>query len=195
MPHRDHLRRLSREYYQGDAIVHWTINVLDRRVGWLSGLFLYRFRELLTHTLFRYGLVCPVYCLMPDHMHLVWMGITQGSDQLNAMKHFRPRCDESLKRIGYSLQDQAYDHVLKEEECRQNEFRNLIEYIARNPERADLVECDDYRKYAYTGVLVPGYPELRIFDVDFWNRFDKIVSNLRAYGFQRIASSGRGNES
>ncbi|MEZ6137535.1 MAG: hypothetical protein R3C53_21825 [Pirellulaceae bacterium] len=67
---RDHLRRLSREYYIGDAIVHWSVNIRDRRQGWLTAPFLYRFRELLTHTTFRYGLACPIFCLMPDHIHM-----------------------------------------------------------------------------------------------------------------------------
>jgi putative transposase len=113
MNDRDHLRRLPREYYSGEAVVHWTMTILERRVGWLSGLFLYRFRELLTHTMFRYGLVCPIYCVMPDHIHLIWMGLFEHSDQINAMKHFRPRCDSSLQRIGFGLQDQAYDHLVR----------------------------------------------------------------------------------
>jgi len=195
MPDRDHLKRLPRAYYQNDAIVHWTLTILNRRTGWLTVPFLYRYRELLTHTMFRYGLTCPIFCLMPDHIHMVWMGIVEGSDQLNAMKHFRTRCDKSLERIGYSLQDQAFDHVLKNEERRDAEFRNLCEYIARNPERAGLIKNDDFAKYPYSGCLVPGYPELRPFEPDFWGRFDKTVSHLRANGIMQINRSGRGNES
>ena len=133
---RGNLGRLNRVHYQGAAIVHWTNAVRDRRQGWLTPVFLYRFRELLTHTLFRYRLACPMFCLMPDHMHMVWMGLSKVSDQLNAMKHFRTRCDESLERIGYELQDQPFDHVFKDEERRSAEFQDTCEYIARNPERA-----------------------------------------------------------
>lgn len=195
MPNRNHLKRLPREYYQNDAMVHWTIAISDRRTGWLTVPFLYRFRELLTHMTFRYGLVCPVFCLMPDHIHMVWMGGDAGSDQLNAMKHFRPRCDESLQRIGYHLQDQAFDHVLKNEEYRDAEFRSLCEYIARNPERAGLIKRDSFAKYAYSGCLIPGYPELRPFAPGFWDQFDKTVSHLRTNGFMQVNGSGRGNES
>lgn len=185
MNKRDHLRRLPREAYVADAIVHWSITIADRKQGWLTGKFLYRFRELLTHTMFRYGLACPIFCLMPDHMHMVWMGLCDGSDQLNAMKHFRTRCEDSLQRIGFAMQDQAYDHVFKEEQRRDDEFRNVCEYIARNPERAGLVESDDYGSYAFSGCLVPGYPELRPFDSGYWDQFDKIISFLRKQGLMR----------
>lgn len=185
MSKRDHLRRLPRGHYQAEAIVHWSITMLGRKQGWLSVPFLYRFRELLTHTMFRYGLACPMFCLMPDHIHMVWMGLCEGSDQLNAMKHLRTRCNDSLRRIGFELQDQAYDHVFKEEERRDTEFRNACEYIARNPERAGLVETDEYASYGFTGCLVPGYPELRPFDRGYWDQFDKILPFLRTEGLMR----------
>ncbi len=185
MRRRNHLRRLERKYYQADAAVHWSINIRDRRRGWLNDVFFCRFRELLTHSLFRYGLACPMFCLMPDHLHMVWMGLCQGSDQLNAMKHFRVRCNDSLQEIGYELRDQAYDHVLKDQERGDAEFRNACEYIARNPERAGLVAVDEFAAYPYTGCLVPGYPELRPFDSDYWDRLDRTVSFLRRDGFMR----------
>ena len=185
MKTRDNLKRLPRAYYQADAIVHWSITIFERKQGWLTLTFLYRFRELLTHTLFRYGLACPIFCLIPDHMHMVWMGLSEGSDQLNAMKHFRTRCNDSLSRINLQLQDQSYDHVFKDEERRDTEFRNACEYIARNPERAGLVETDAYASYRFIGCLVPGYPELRPFDPNYWGQFDKTISFLRNEGLMR----------
>ncbi len=185
MSRRDHLRRFPRGHYQADAMVHWTLTVLERRQGWLSSVFLFRFRELLTHSMFRFGLACPMFCLMPDHLHMIWMGLCNGSDQLNAMKHFRTHCNHSLQRIGYELQDQAYDHVLTEDERREAEFRNVCEYIARNPERAGLVERDRFASYGFTGCLVPGYPSLRPFDPDYWDQFDKIIAFLRINGLMR----------
>ena len=189
MPERNHLKRLPRGFYQNDAIVHWTITIRDRKLDWLSPVFLYRFRELQTHTLFRYGLACPIFCLMPDHMHFVWMGLVDGSDQLNAMKHFRPRCDDSLGQIGISLQDQSYDHVLTAEERREVAFHQLCEYIARNPERAGLEDPDCCKEYPYTGCLIPGYPELQPFEQNFRDQLDRTVSHIRKSGFQQIAQT------
>ena len=95
MNKRDHLRRLEPENYRGDAVVHWTLTTRERRTGWLDVRFYYRFRELLTHSAFRYGFVCPIFCLMPDHIHMVWMGLFEQSDQLYA--------SEALPQIGQRI--------------------------------------------------------------------------------------------
>lgn len=186
--HRDHLRRLDASYYRGLVAVHWSLTIRDRRVGWLNGLFYYRFRELVTHSAFRYGIACPIFCLMPDHFHLLWVGLLEGSNQLLAMKHFRKSVNESLKRIGFELQDQAYDHVLRDEERQEQAFREVCEYIARNPERAGLVREDGYKEYPFTGCLIPGYPQLRPFEATFWNELDRTMSYLRKNGLSRSGS-------
>lgn len=71
MPARDYLKRLDAAAYRGLAVVHWTLTIRERRTGWLDGRFYYHFRELLTHSLFRYAIVCPIFCLMPDHIHML----------------------------------------------------------------------------------------------------------------------------
>lgn len=116
---------------------------------------------------------------------MVWIGLFEGSDQLNAIKHFRTNFNASLRRIGYELQDQAYDHVFTREECEDIEFHDVCEYIARNPERSGLVKPDGYATYPFTGCLVPGYPELRPFEAGYWDQYDKIVSFLRREGLMR----------
>ena len=182
MAKRDHLRRLDAAAYRGHAIVHWTMAIRDRRMGWLDTKFYCHFRELLTHSLFRDAIACPIFCLMPDHMHLMWMGITDLSNQKRAMKHFRTRLNESLQRINFELQDQAYDHVLQPKERQEAAFIETCEYIARNPERAGLVPVDGYASYPFSGCLVPGYPELKPFQTDFWTRFDRTMAYLRKNG-------------
>ncbi len=79
-PPRKYSPRLAREFYQGGAVVHWTLTTFDRAQGWLNESFHQRFRELLLHTAAREGLLCPVYCLMPDHIHMVWMGLRSDTD-------------------------------------------------------------------------------------------------------------------
>jgi len=85
----DYLKRLSAEHYRGHAYVHWSMTIEQRKKGWLVPIFYHQFREVLTHTMFRYGLCCPIYCCMPDHLHLLWIGVLEGSDQRNAVKYFR----------------------------------------------------------------------------------------------------------
>ena len=86
--------------YQGDAVVMWTLTIAGRRTGWLSEKFHARFRELSLHACAREGLICPVYVLMPDHLHLIWMGIAKDCDQLNGMRFLRKFLAKELGEIG-----------------------------------------------------------------------------------------------
>jgi putative transposase len=90
------LPRLPRAFYQGDAFVHWTMSTHDRATGWLTETFHARFRELMLHAAAREGLFCPAYCLMPDHLHLVWLGLRLDSDQRNAMAFLRTYLEPAL---------------------------------------------------------------------------------------------------
>ena len=188
MTERDYLRRLPPGNYRGQAWVHWSLTIDERKTGWLSPVFYYKFRELLTHSLFRHALCCPIFCLMPDHIHMVWIGILDQSDQLPAMKHFRKRLNGVLSCINMQLQGQAYDNVLDENERQESALMETCEYIARNPERAGLVSVDAYAEYKYSDCLVPGYPELKVFSSDYWMRFWRAYSFLRKNGLIRQAA-------
>ena len=184
----NYLKRLAAEYYRGHAYVHWSMTLQARKTGWLTLAFHCKFREILTHTMFRYSLCCPIYCCMPNHIHLFWMGILAGSDQRNATRYFRKHFNEILKDAGFQFQKQPYDHVLREEERERNAFEDVAEYIARNPERAVLVKEGSFREYPYTGCLVPGYPGLTLWQDEFWDRFWKIYSRLRKHGLIQLIS-------
>ena len=181
-----YLKRLEPEYYQSRAYVHWSLTIQNRQRGWLRPVMLYKFRELLTHTMFRYGLCCPIFVLMPDHFHMMWIGILNESDQLPAIKHFRARLNETLSCLSYQLQPQAYENVLKDDDRIENAFHDICEYVARNPERAGLVDVDHYASYKYSGCIVPGYPELKPFADDFWDRFWRAYSYLQKNGLLRM---------
>lgn len=114
MSKRDHLRRLDPAFYPGTAVVHWSMTIRDRKTGWLDSRMYCHVRELLAHSQFLQDIACPIFCLMPDHFHLMWIGILDSSDQRLAMRHFRKRFNTSLSKIGFELQDQAYDNVLGE---------------------------------------------------------------------------------
>jgi hypothetical protein len=40
---------------------HWVMTMQDRKQGWLVPIFYDKFREILTHTAFRFALCCPIY--------------------------------------------------------------------------------------------------------------------------------------
>lgn len=164
-----YLPRLAREFYQGDAVIHWTLTVFDHGQGWLNEIFHVQFRELLLHVAVREKLVCPVYCLMPDHIHLMWLGLALESDQFIGMAFLRTYLEPLL--TPHRFQPQAYDHVLKEEERRRNAFAKTCFYILDNPVRAGLVANPSAWKFS--GAVVPGFPRFHPLEPNYWPKFWK----------------------
>jgi REP element-mobilizing transposase RayT len=170
-----YLPRLPREYYQGDAVVFWTLTIFDRAKGWLTPPFHHQFRELMLHASAREGLACPIYCLMPDHIHLIWMGLRRDSDQINGMTFLRTYLEPELAPAKF--QPQPQDTVLREEQRKRNAFAQVCFYIAANPVRAKLMAEND--KWQSTGCVIPGYPKLNPSNEDFWPKFWRIFLKLR----------------
>ena len=167
---KDNLPRLLRHHYQGHAVAMWTVTIEHRAVGWLNELFHLRFRELMLHVAVREKVWCPTYCLMPDHLHLIWMGMRRESDQLNAMKFFRRQLAPALKP--HKFQHQAHDHVLREDERKHGAFARVCFYVLANPIRAKLMA--EGESWPFSGVVVPGYPALHPMQEDCWERFWKL---------------------
>ncbi|MHB8522423.1 MAG: transposase [Limisphaerales bacterium] len=180
-----YLPRLAREYYQGDAVVFWTLTVFDKAEGWLTPAFHDRFRELTLHTASREGLLCPIYCLMPDHVHLIWMGLRLDTDQLNGMAFLRGYLEPELSPARF--QPQAHDEVLREEQRKRNAFGKVCFYIAANPVRAGLAPKPE--DWAFTGSVIPGYPKLDPQAEDCWPKFWKIYARLRQPGAGNLTRS------
>jgi REP element-mobilizing transposase RayT len=127
------------------------------------------------HAAAREGLLCPAYCLMPDHVHLMWMGLRLDTDQLNGMAFLRTYLEPALSPAKF--QPQAHDVVLREEQRKRNAFAKVCSYIVRNPLRAELVKQPE--NWPYTGCLVPGYPKLNLCDEGYWPKFWRLYGQMR----------------
>ena len=110
---------------------------------------------------------------MPDHMHIIWMGLGSESDQMRAMAFLRTYLKKNL--VPFELQHQAYDHVLGDEERRRNSFATHCAYVLNNPVRAQLAA--DPLQWRFSGAIVPGYPMLDPRDDDFWKTFWKLYAS------------------
>lgn len=193
------LPRLPREFYQGDAFIHWTMSTHDRATGWLTETFHARFRELMLHAAAREGLFCPAYCLMPNHLHLVWIGLRLDSDQQNAVAFLRTYLEPALltscpttvgddvrsrspepssRRVlqaPIKFQPQAHDSVLRAAEREHGAFAKVCNYILDNPVQAELVtQAADWK---FSGAIVPGFPTLHPLATDFWEKFWKLYAS------------------
>lgn len=170
-----HLPRLTPEFYRSRAFIHWTLNVEARATGWLTPEFHHAWLLTLIHTCARYDLVCPTYVLMPDHVHLLWLGHNEkGSDQRVAIEFLRKHLRPLLATADW--QRQPYDHVLTEAERERGAFRNCAHYIFENPVRASLVPA--WRDYPHLGCCIPGYPEFNPRESDYWERFWRCYNYL-----------------
>ncbi len=187
------LKRLCQAHYQGHAYVLWSMTVSERATGWLSPEFHFRFRELQLHALARHGLMCPMYCLMPDHMHLLWIGLSAQSDQHLAARFLRRYVNDLLASCGASLQKQAWDVVLQEREREKGAVSATMFYIAENPVRKQLVT--EARQWPFSGAQVPGYPKLDWREDGFLDRLWCIHAQEVARQSGRSGWSGIGNNS
>jgi len=170
------LPKLDPHRYQGHAVVFWTLTLQDRAQGWLTPQFHQLFREVMLHTAARHAFLCPTYCLMPDHVHLIWMGLRRQSNQLNAMEFLRRELEPALG-AGRRWQHQAHDHVLREQERQKDAFAKTCFYILENPVRAGLVSSA--AAWPYSGAIVPGYPRLHPLVDGYWERFWKLYAAMR----------------
>lgn len=154
--HFSRLPRLAAEAYRGFSSIHWSMTIEGRRTGWLDAAHHASLREILLHTCHRYHLICPAYCLMPDHGHFLWQGLRADADQQRASTWFRRTWNELLAPA-CSLQRQAYDHVLRPAERERNAYATITTYVLQNPERAGLVS--QWNEWPYAGAVFPGvYP-------------------------------------
>ena len=177
-----YLQRLRHSEYRGFAVVHWALTIHERKKGWLDNVFHLRFREMLVHTGARYGVCSPIYCLMPDHLHLLWIGFRADADQRLAMKFFRTQINRVLGTASscecFKLQKQGYDHVLRDDNERDPDgIGDVAAYIRANPVRGGL--CEGSTEYPYAGCMVPGYPDLDIDDEEYWELFWRIFWIIR----------------
>ncbi len=173
-----YLPRVAPEFYQSTAVIFWTHTIEDRRTGWLNPTFHQAFREIVLHAAIREQLLCPIYTLMPDHLHLVWMGVSPTSNQRRASSFLRQRLIPLLEPNRF--QHQAHDHVLREQERKRNTFSATCTYIAENPVRAGLAA--DRSAWDYTGCIVPGYVDLYPLQPDYWGKFWRIYAAAMGRG-------------
>jgi putative transposase len=182
------LPRLPAENYRGRVSVHWIFAEAGRGTGWLNESFANGFRWILLHGSARFSVACPLYCLMPDHVHLLLHGWEKTADQLLFVRFVRLHTARLLAQTGHRWQSWAYDHVLREEECEKDGFVRIADYIRDNPVRAGLVS--EARNWPWSGAVVPGYPELVLWQEDYWDRWWRLENVRHVAEFARTRNFG-----
>lgn len=151
------LPKLSRDVYRGYQLIHWTLTFEERAAA-------------------RHPLMCPIYVIMPDHLHLLWSGLSPATDQRSAMMLLRRRLKMAVRP--FRLQRQAHDPILRSPKDDDRAFEEALQYIWENPVRAGLVE--NAERWPYAGSIVPGYPLLHPRQENWRRDVDKIYTRLRS---------------
>lgn len=109
----------------------------------------------------RHGCSVPIFCLMPDHLHVLILGLSDASRPRLAMNRFKQKSGEWLAahRPDLRWQKDFYDRIVRQKEG----YENVARYLALNPVRAGFAE--DVYAWPYTGSI--GY-ELREIIEDAW---------------------------
>jgi REP element-mobilizing transposase RayT len=94
-----------------------------------------------------YKLIC--YCIMPNHVHLVFRLLSEVhtvSDVMKLIKGSTAReCNQVLMKTGKFWQVESFDRLIRDA----NEMYNIINYVLNNPVKAGLVSKPEDWKYSY----------------------------------------------
>lgn len=141
--------RLPRAEYTGPKTVAYTICAKDRAPLFTCERIVRDIERILQAEIPKFGCRSPIYCFMPDHLHLMVQGMWDDADLLAPIERIKTRVGillGMLKAPG-KLQTSFYDHIIRTSE----DWRRQARYIALNPVRAGLI--DDPFEYLFTGVV------------------------------------------
>jgi putative transposase len=146
---REKQRRLPAENYRGRIRVAFTACVNDHGVLFDDAKVVIVFVAALDEALAKLSCTAPVYCFMPDHLHVIIQGETETSDVRGAMAAFKQKTGFWLRRHcpHASWQKDFCDHVI----CSGEDLVQQVRYVAENPVRRGLVR--EWHEYPFTGAI------------------------------------------
>lgn len=148
-PIREKKHRLPRPAYRSEVLVAFTACTARRTSGLAATSVVKRCVAFMADAAERHHCTVPIYCFMPDHLHVMLWGQSAEADAWRSMVRFKQRSGYWLSQSGQSVrwQKDFYDRVLRPHE----DWRRHVRYIAANPVRAGLVERWD--RYPFTGAI------------------------------------------
>ena len=154
VPFRRKRIRLCSENYLGEKSYFLTVRTDRRRRRFVDTRASQWIIERLRRIAAQHAFTVNAYCVMPDHVHILARGTTEGSDLLEFVSEFKRRTGEAwLRRFGTRLwQGRYYDHILRPRE----NASAVCWYIWLNPVRRGI--CSDPREYPFSGSFTGLWP-------------------------------------
>lgn len=141
--------RLPRNSYCGHVVVAITACIRERRPLFNQADAVNACIEALRIAVKRSECTVPIYCFMPEHLHLVLRGTSGVADAWAALAAFKQRSGFWIAGHypEHSWQKDFWDHVMRGSE----DVRAHICYVANNPVRRGLVT--EWNAYPFTGSI------------------------------------------
>lgn len=133
--------------YVGRIAVAFTACVRDAQTPFTDASTVSALVPLLIKEARKQDCIVPVYCFMPDHIHIMLLGTKPESNLKAAMTGFKREIGLwfGKNRPEVRLQKDYYDHILR---CT-DDWANHIAYVFNNPVRAGLVA--EPSEYPFSG--------------------------------------------
>lgn len=135
---RERPHRLDRSCYLGERTAAFTACIAERRKVLVCPAVVEPLVSYLRQVAEVNQCFVPVYCFMPNHLHVMFKGLGAESNLYAAMTSFKHRSAHWMARqkLPFRWQKDFYDHLIRGQE----DWRSQATYIALNPVRAGLVE-------------------------------------------------------
>lgn len=150
---REKKHRLPKEFYKGEISAAFTLCLDKQSVAAGFSLRDSEIEECLRNLLFTVAgkneCIIPVYCLMPDHQHLIMTGSKPEANLWQAIVQYKQKTGYwmSIHRPGMRWQKDFYDHILRKNE----DIAVQVKYILDNPVRKGLVK--NWEEYPFKGAI------------------------------------------
>ena len=96
---REKPHRLVKEFYRGSSIVAFTLCLKNRATIFKNPELVDIFIRFLKKTATKFKCKIPIYCFMPDHLHLIITGIDDEADLLKVVSILSKKLDFGCLKI------------------------------------------------------------------------------------------------
>jgi len=141
--------RLPRENYQGEVTTAFTLCVADKKSLFQDPAVVNDFVKILITALENSNCLAPVYCFMPDHLHIILTGTEPQADLWKTIVTFKQKTGHWLSRNMPTVrwQKDFYDHIIRTEKT----IATQVRYVLDNPVRKGLVSS--WQEYPHEGAI------------------------------------------
>jgi putative transposase len=140
-------RRLDNYDYSGPQRYFLTLCTFERHRHFVDGATVGIVHEQFLRTANEFEFAILAYCYMPDHLHMLAEGLSEGSSLRPFVALAKQRAAFLMRsqRPGRLWQKGYFERVLRDGD----DTFNVARYIVQNPVRAGLVRSPD--EYPFTG--------------------------------------------